>query len=85
MRTLFYFQFNLRSTTTELLIIVYIKLYAGRLNPRIIYNLCKDVACCVCEPMALTIDCYSNKSTLLQEIADLLQLGVKFMLSIHTP
>jgi len=85
MRTLFYFQFNLGSTNTEPLIIVYIKLCADRLNPRIIYDLFKDVVCCACEPMALTIDCYSNKITLLQEIADSLQLGVKFMLSIHTP
>ena len=31
-------------------------------NPRIIYDLFKDVACCVCEPMALTIACYSSKT-----------------------
>jgi hypothetical protein len=45
----------------------------------------KDAACYVCEPLVLIFDRYSNKSTLLLEIADLLQLGVTFMLSIHTP
>jgi hypothetical protein len=54
-------------------------------NRRIIYDLFKDVACYVCEPLVLIFDLYSNKSTLLLEIADLLQLGVTFMLSIHTP
>jgi len=54
-------------------------------NPRIIYDLFKDVACCVCELLVLIFDRYSNKSTLLLEIADLLQLGVTFVLSIHTP
>jgi hypothetical protein len=81
MPTLFYFQFNFPSTTAGLLIVVDINYMLVGYNTRIIYDLFKDVACCVCEPMAQTIDCYSNKSMLLLEIADLLQLGVKFMLS----
>jgi len=31
LRTLFYYHFNLRSIATDLLYIVYIKLYTGRL------------------------------------------------------